>query len=211
MYILYWDRGGANMTAHALLEEIGQPYELRLIDLDKGDQRQAEYLKLNPHARVPTLIYDRGKVMYESAAITLFLTDRHPEIGMAPSPLDSKRGLFLQWMAYLTNTMQEALMHFHHPEFYVGIDIQAGLVSSAQTRILKILAYLEGELEKNGPFLCGDKIQACDYFLSMLSRWTRSMPKNALHFPHVKKLILAVHDRPAYRRMMDQEGISNWP
>jgi glutathione S-transferase len=95
MYKLYWSPGSANMTPHAMLEDIGAPYELIKIDTSKGEQRSAEYRKVNPHARVPTLVYDGGKIMYEAAAISLFLTERHPEAGLAPAPGHADRGPFL--------------------------------------------------------------------------------------------------------------------
>jgi glutathione S-transferase len=51
MYKLYWSPGSANMTPHALLEEIGVPFELIEVDLDAGKQHNPDYLTLNPHAR----------------------------------------------------------------------------------------------------------------------------------------------------------------
>src|ERR687896_737901 len=105
MYKLYWSPGSAAMAPHAMLEDIGAPYELIKIDTKQGQQRSPDYLKLNPHARVPTLVYDGGKVMYESAAICLVLAERHPEFGFTPKIGSADRGPFLQWMAYLTNTV----------------------------------------------------------------------------------------------------------
>jgi glutathione S-transferase len=83
MYKLYWSPGSAAMAPHAMLEDIGAPYELIRVDTAKGEQRGADYLKLNPHARVPTLIYDAGRVMYEATAICLFMAERHPEAGFS--------------------------------------------------------------------------------------------------------------------------------
>ncbi len=79
MYKLYWAPGSAAMAPHAMLEDIGAPFELIKVDTANGEQRSPDYLKLNPHARVPTLVYDGEQVMYESTAICLFLADRHPE------------------------------------------------------------------------------------------------------------------------------------
>ena len=78
MYTLYWSPTGANMAAHAALIEIGAPYELVLVDIDKGEHRTEAYRKIQPHGRVPAL-RDGDLVMYESAAILLYLADRHPE------------------------------------------------------------------------------------------------------------------------------------
>jgi glutathione S-transferase len=208
MYKLYWSPGAANMTPHAVLEDVGVPFELMKVDLDLGQQRDSNYLKLNPHARVPTLIYDGGKVMYESAAISLFLTERHPETRLAPPPGDPDRGPFLQWMAHLTNTVQEALMHYWHPDFYVeGEQRQAELKQAGEQRVGKHFAFINGQLGERGPFLCGSKLYVCDYFAAMLVRWTRLMASPAHTRPCLNKLVRAVMERPGYARMLKAEGI----
>ena len=76
MYKLFWDPGAANMAPHAVLEEIGCPYELVKVDIAKGEHRRPAYVKLNPNGRVPTLI-DGEKVMFEAAAIVLYLIEKH--------------------------------------------------------------------------------------------------------------------------------------
>ena len=90
MYTLYWSPASANMTPHAMLEDIGVPYELIKIDTSKGEQRSPAYLTVNPHARVPTLVYDGGKIVYETTAVALFLAERHPEFGFAPKTKASR-------------------------------------------------------------------------------------------------------------------------
>ena len=127
MYKLYWSPASANMTPHAMLEDIGVPYELIKVDTSKGEQRSPGYLKINPHARVPTLVYDGDKILYETTAIALFLAERHPEAGFAPKHDSPDRPPFLQWMAYLTNTLQIALSHWWHPEHVIdGAACHAG-------------------------------------------------------------------------------------
>jgi glutathione S-transferase len=208
MYKLYWSPGSANMTPHALLEEIGAPFELIEVDLDAGKQRSAEYLKLNPHARVPTLVYDGDQVMYEAAAISLFLAERHPELGLAPAPGDPRRARFLQWMVYLTNTLQEGLMHYWHADNFIpGADRQAELKQAAEQRVWRMFSFLDGELAARGPFLCGDRLTLCDYYLVMIARWTRLMAKPAHTLPHINKLVRTVKERPGYARMLKAEGI----
>src|SRR5688572_20974246 len=139
MYKLYFAPGSAAMAPHAMLEDIGTPFELVNVDTKTGEQRNADYLRLNPHARVPTLIYDGGRVMYESTAICLFLAERHPEAGFAPKAGSADRGPFLQWMAYLTNTLQEGCMHWWHSEKFIdGADRQADLKRHAEQRVGKM-------------------------------------------------------------------------
>lgn len=213
MYKLFYSPGSAAMAAHAMLLEISEHLETTmaefvLIDDEKNEQKSAEYLKLNPHGRVPTLVYDDGRVMYESAAICEFLTERHPEAKLAPAIGHNDRGRYLQWMAYLTNTVQEALMHWWHSEYFVdGAVEQAKLKAKAEERLARMWTFLDGELAAKGPYLCGANFYACDYFLVMLIRWTRKMPKPGHTYPHLNKLVKTALARPAYKQMLDNQGI----
>ena len=83
MYTLYYGRGAASLAIHAALKEIGVPYDLVAIDLDGGQQRSAEYLRINPQGKVPTLLID-GKPFTESAALMMMLAERHPQSNLAP-------------------------------------------------------------------------------------------------------------------------------
>lgn len=208
MYKLYYSPGSAAMAPHAMLEDIGAPFELVKVDTKIGEQRNPDYLKLNPHARVPTLIYDGERVMYESAAICLFLADRHQTIAFVPKADSKDRGPFLQWMAYLTNTVQESCMHWWHPEKFVdGADQQAAVKRTAERRTTEMFRFLDGELAKTGPYLCGATFYICDYYAAMLARWTRAMATPAHTNPNVNRLIRAVLQRPGYARMLAAEGI----
>ena len=84
MYKLYYDPGSANMAPHAVLEEIGAPHELVLVDIDKGEHRGAAYLEINPHGRVPTLVED-DFVLYESTAILEYLEACFPAPALVPA------------------------------------------------------------------------------------------------------------------------------
>lgn len=208
MYKLYWSPGSAAMAPHAMLEDIGVPYDLIKLDTEKGEQRSADYLKLNPHARVPTLVYDGDKILYEATAICLFLAERHPEAGFTPKVGSRDRAPFLQWMAYLTNTVQEALMHrWQSGHFIDGADRQAELKQKAEQRLAGMFRFIDEHLAKSGPYLCGASSYACDYYAVMLARWTCAMATPADTNPHVNRLIRAILERPGYACMLKAEGI----
>ena len=119
VYRLFWDRGSANMAPHAALREIGCRVELVRVDTAKGEQRDPAYLKLNPNARVPTLVHG-DRVIYEAAAILLYLCENHPEAGLMPLPGAPGRERFLQWLFWLTNTLQIEFLHWFHADGFLG-------------------------------------------------------------------------------------------
>ena len=71
--------------------------------------------------RVPTLVHG-DRVIYESAAIVLYLCEAHPEAGLMPLPGERGRGAFLQWLFWLTNTLQEDLQHWWHADNYLDCE-----------------------------------------------------------------------------------------
>ena len=107
MYTLYYSPGAASFAVHWLLLELDVPHRLEKIDLDGGQQRSEEYLRLNPNGRVPTLVVD-GRAMYECAALMLLLADRHPDAALAPNVESPERESYCQWIVHLANTLQFA-------------------------------------------------------------------------------------------------------
>jgi glutathione S-transferase len=93
MYKLFYSPGSAAIAPHAALEETGAPFELVRVDMQAGGPKRPEYLALNPHGRVPTLVAD-GAPVYEAAAICMLLAERHPEAGLAPRPGTRARALY---------------------------------------------------------------------------------------------------------------------
>ncbi|MEZ4405599.1 MAG: glutathione S-transferase family protein [Polyangiales bacterium] len=71
----YYAPMSSSTRVHWALEELGLPYEKVCVDLAAGEQRAPEFLKLNPHGKVPVLVVD-GAPMFESLAILLFLGER---------------------------------------------------------------------------------------------------------------------------------------
>ena len=61
-----------------MLEELGEPYDIKLLKLSEGDQQKPDYLAVNPMGKVPTLKHN-GVVITESAAICTYLADAFPE------------------------------------------------------------------------------------------------------------------------------------
>ena len=71
------------LASHIVLEQAGAEYELERVDFKTNEQRSAEYMKINPKARVPALVTDRG-VLTETPAILAFVAQRYPEANLAP-------------------------------------------------------------------------------------------------------------------------------
>lgn len=207
MYKLFYSPGSAAMAPHALLEELGQPFELVKVDTKSKEHRQPAYLKLNPNGRVPTLV-DGDQVIYETVAIMLHLADKHPGSGLAPAVGTAERALYYQWLVYMTNTVQEAYIEYYHPDYYAKTEAgQAEVKAVSEERLQPMFQILDKALEK-GPFLLGSKFSAADIFMMMMARWSRNMKKPAATYPNIKRCVDAVMARPATQRMMTAQGLT---
>jgi glutathione S-transferase len=206
MYTLYYAPGAANMAPHAVLEEIGAPHKLVKLDLSAGDHNKPDYLKLNPKGRVP-LLTDGDYVLSESAAIILFLIDRHPASGLAPQDPHA-RGHLYQWLLYLTNTLQPTFLEYFYAErWFEDKAQQAALKTLSEKRLGEMFAYIDASLAARGPYLLGRDFSAVDLFLHMLVRWSRWLDKPAYRYPAIRRCTDLVKARPAVQRMMKAEGL----
>jgi glutathione S-transferase len=92
-----------------LLEELGAPYDLKVVNMKAGEQRQPGYLAINPMGKVPALLHD-GALVTEQVAVFLYLADLFPQAGLAPAIGDRLRGPYLRWMAFYGSCFEPAVV-----------------------------------------------------------------------------------------------------
>ena len=210
MYTLYYMPGRANLAPHIVLQETATRYRLELVDFERQAQRSPEYLTLNPNGRVPTLI-EGSFVMYEAAAITMYIADQHGEAELAPPPATLSRARYYQWMAHLTNSVQEALNQWFHPDHFVsGTQTESAFKKNAEKRLEKMWGNLDEALSKS-PYLLGSRFSACDAYLFFLTCWQTRLKKSMIRERlHLAKFFKTVKNRPSVERTLEAEGIASW-
>jgi len=111
---LYYAPGACSMAAHIVLEESGEKYEAKRMDLAKGEQRTEAYLKIHPLGRVPALVLDGDEPLTENTAILPYLGKR---FGMWPTDaLAEARALSA--VGFLATNAHPAHAHISRPERY---------------------------------------------------------------------------------------------
>ena len=215
MLQLHYFPGNASLTPHMLLEELGVPYELKLVDRTRGAHKQPDYLRLNPNGLIPVLVDPRPDgdlVLYETAAICLHLVDTQPQPQLAPALGSVDRAHFYKWLMWLTNTLQAMLIHYFYPERMVddGDAAAAAQVKAhAEAKIGAMLDQLEAELARHGqPWLLGESFSAVDLYALMMCRWTRGFARPARSLAQLAPYLQRVLARPAVQRSFAQEGLS---
>jgi glutathione S-transferase len=211
MITLHYHPGNANLVPHMLLEELGVPFELVLVDRANAAHKSPGFLKLNPNGKIPVLV-DGDLVLFETAAICLHLVDTHPDAHLAPPIATHARAHFYKWLIWSTNTLQAMLMHF----FYAGRLVDDGNESGAaqvkahaEAQIGGMLDVLDRELAAHGkPWLLGEAYSAVDPYVLMLGRWTRSFARPARSLPHLGLYLQRVLARPAVQRAFATEKLA---
>ena len=180
-----------------LLEELGVPYETKVVNIRRGDGSGArDPANPHPHGKVPCLLHD-GQRVFEIAAITLYLTDLHPQAKLGPRVGDPKRGEYLSWLAYRPGVLEPAMMmrwlKVQHVPGAMGW-AEAAEVEEALTTALS-----------GRPYLLGDEFSAADIAIGGTINFMM-MFKLMSETPVFKDYTARITSRPAYQRMMAKDG-----
>jgi glutathione S-transferase len=194
---------------HWLLLEIGAPHRVEAVDLKAGQQRSAEYLKLNPNGVVPTLVVD-GHPVYETAALVMLLAERHPEAKLAPVPGTRERAWYYQWIMHLANTLHPAFRAWFYPQEPAGDAGIDAVKATMRARIEAVWDRVDAHLAAHGPNICGAQLTAADFLLTMFMRWSRNMPKPATEWPQLCALATRMKARPTFKTLYEREGLTEW-
>jgi glutathione S-transferase len=174
-----------------LLEEIAAPYQISLVTTRKSDGSGAVD-PANPHplGKVPA-ISDDGVVVFESPAITLYLTDRFPQNRIGPLVDEPERGAYLSWLAYYTGVLEPAFM-----SRFMNVEVPRGTagwvaVDEAMAAVTRVLSA--------GPYMLGERFSGADVLYgTTFAMFGQSpiMPKSAIIDDYVQRVV----SRPAFAR-----------
>ncbi len=206
MYRLYWCPRSASQAPMAALEEIGEDYDAELIDLAAGEHRSPGYLRINPNGLVPALVTPDGETMFESAAILIYLGDRHPEANLAPPPDDPLRPAYLQWMVFMAGTISTAYKRFYFPHrFSTNKTAADDIRGCAVEKLLDGWKILDDALS-GGAWTLGDRFSACDIYLQMYASWFREPQDLYSRFANIDRVANATAARPTVARALKRHA-----
>ncbi|EIL90773.1 glutathione S-transferase family protein [Rhodanobacter spathiphylli] len=175
----------------ALLEELGADYELHLLDLKTGQQRQPEYLAINPMGKVPAILHG-GALVTEQPAVFIYLADLYAEAGLAPPIGDPLRGPYLRWLVFYGSCFEPAV---------TDKSLQREPASTSTCGYGDydtMLKTVVDQLEK-GPYLLGERFSAADVLWGTALNWT-TMFKLVPELPVIRAYIDRVLAQPGVQR-----------
>src|SRR5690348_1779266 len=146
-----------------LLEELGAPYDLHVLNMKAGEQRKPAYLAINPLGKVPAIGH-RGQLVTEQVAITIYLADLFPQAGLTPAIDDVRRGPYLRWITYYGSSFEPALIDRAMKRE------PAPMTQSPYGTYDTMLGALRAQLA-TGPYLLGERMTAADVLWGTALNW----------------------------------------
>ena len=183
--------------ALTLLEEIGAPYDLHVVNMKAGEQRRPDYLAVNPMGKVPAVRHGDALIT-EQVAIYLYLADLFPESGLAPAIGDPLRGPYLRWMVYYGSSFEPAVVDRAQKRE------PAPAAMSPYGDFDTMLKTLTDQLGK-GSYILGERFTAADVLWGTALGWT-TMFKLVPELPVIKAYIERVGSRPAVARAREKDA-----
>jgi glutathione S-transferase len=180
-----------------LLEELEVPYRIQLVTIRRGDGSGAiDPANPHPHGKVPA-ISDDGALVFESAAVALYLTDKFPRNHIGPLAAEAGRGSYLSWLAYYAGVFEPAFLCK-----FMNYQVPRG--TAGWVALEEVLPVVIQQLSR-GEYLLGERFSAADvlYGTSLaLFAGSPLLPKSPVIEEYVKRVL----ERPAYARAMAREG-----
>lgn len=211
MYRLHGVYDWGSLVVHMALEEIGAPFEFVMLDPEQGDLTRPSYLALNPFGLVPVLETPDGP-LFETAAILLYLADRHNALAPAPSAPD--RGAFLVWLAVVCQQLHPAVLQLIHPERLLGDGAQRAVADATHRRLLDVCAKLEARAQQGDWWLSPARPSILSLYIAMLLRWAQALPPFPEHalvladYPALLAMIQGLETRAPIARVLAREGLT---
>jgi glutathione S-transferase len=194
---LYHSPNTRSSATLLLLEELGAPYDLKVLNMKAGEQRQPDYLAINPMGKVPAIKHGDALIT-EQVAIFIYLADLFSEAKLAPPIGDPLRGPYLRWLVYYAACFEPAVGDR-------ALKREAGPASQIPYGDYDtMLKTLVAQLAK-GAYLLGERFTAADILWGSALTWTTRW-QLVPELPEIKAYIERVGSRPAVARAQAKDA-----
>jgi glutathione S-transferase len=206
---LYYMPGACSLAPHIVLEETGDRYELARVDLAANQQNSAEFLRVNPKARVPVLT-DGDWALTEAPAILRYIAARYPAAGLWPwDPREEAR--CVEWLGWVSSTVHVSAGYVRRAARYAADPRSAEDVAATGRKTCRVLWETVEKRLGQGPWAIGQRYSVADPYLLVYWLWGRSplLGYDMAHdFPHWTAHARRLARRPAVQRAFVSEGLT---
>ena len=184
MLTLYYAAHTCSLASHIALVDAGANYELRRIEFSKAQQQSADFVKINPKARVPAMVTPRG-ILTETPAMLVFIAQSFPNAQLAPFDDPFAFAELQSFNSYLCSTLHVA--HAHRMRGHRWADHPASFVDMQRKVPVSVGAcfdLIEGSLLR-GPWVMGSAYSIADPYLFTLAQWLEADGVDPKRIPRV--------------------------
>lgn len=190
---LYHAAPSRSSIVHWMLEELGEPYDMHVLSLKKGDHKRPEYLAVNPMGKVPAIRH-KDVVITEASAICTYLADEFPGAKLNVPVGDPRRGVYLKWLFFSPSCVEPAIIDRAFPRKEPAPPSALGYGDS--DTVMDVLAKGVGAAD---PYLMGEQFTAADVIIGSGLRWGM-MFKLIPERPEFTGYAARLAERPALKR-----------
>ncbi|MFA7414189.1 MAG: glutathione S-transferase family protein [Rhizobium sp.] len=194
---LYYSPQTRATGTRLLLEELGAPYTLHILNMKTDEQRRPPFLAINPLGKVPAIRHGKTLVT-EQSAIYIYLSDLFPEAGLTPALDDPDRGAFLRWIVFYAACFEPAVVDRSMKRE------PAPLRQSPYGDYDSVLAVIEDALHP-GPYLLGERFSTADLLWGMALNWT-TMFGLVPSTPVFRDYIERIAARDSFKKVADADA-----
>ena len=201
MLQIYGNPRSRAMRCLWMLEEMGEPYQLIEKSTRTDELQSAEYLRLNPNARIPTLV-DGDLVLWESMAINLYLAQKYegPMHSVGPSVL----GLAAQWSFWAMLELEGLLLDLlNHRAVLPEFARDPSYAERDELLLRRPLGVLNNSL-RGRDHLAGGNFTVADLNVASILAWGKMARLDLSAHPDVARWLDSCLTRPAYGRVRDR-------
>jgi glutathione S-transferase len=206
MLKLYYAPHTCALASHIALEEAGATYETVRMSFQSADQKKSGYTNINPKARVPSLVTDKG-VLTETPAILAFIAQSHPQAKLAPIADPFAFAQVQAFNSYLCSTVHIA--HAHRMRGYRWVDAaDEAALKAMQKKVPQSVGECFSLIEREmlaGPWVMGDAYTVCDAYLFTLAQWLEADGVDLAKLPRVLEHRQRVAERPSVKTAIAEE------
>jgi glutathione S-transferase len=204
MYTLYYAAGTCALATHIALEEVGATYQAKRLNFAAGEQRNPDYLKINPKGRVPALVSERG-ALTETPALLAFIAQQYPAAKLAPLDDAFAFARVQEFNSYLCSTVHVA--HAHKTRGTRWAD-DAAAIASMKQKVPETMTACAELIEREmirGPWVMGEAYTICDPYLFTVARWLEGDNVDMSRLPRINAHLARMEQRPAVIRALDMQ------
>jgi glutathione S-transferase len=164
---LYHAAPSRSSIVHWMLEELGEPYDIHQLSMQRGENRAPEYLAVNPMGKVPALRHG-DVVVTEAAAICAYLADEFPQAKLNVPVGDARRGPYLKWLFFGPSCVEPAVTDRAFPR---KEEARRGMLGYGEfDTVVDVVA----KAVADGPYILGEQFTAADVVIGSGLRWGMS-------------------------------------